>query len=38
LAVRDRMPTIYNDREYVAAGGLMSYGIYSADMFRQVGV
>jgi putative ABC transport system substrate-binding protein len=38
LAVRDRMPTAYNDREYVAAGGLMSYGIHSADLFRQVGV
>jgi putative ABC transport system substrate-binding protein len=38
LAVRDRMPTVYNDREYVAAGGLMSYGISQADMFRQVGV
>jgi putative ABC transport system substrate-binding protein len=38
LAVRDRMPAVYNDREYVAAGGLMSYGTPNADMFRQVGV
>jgi putative ABC transport system substrate-binding protein len=38
LAARERIPTAYNDRESVAAGGLMSYGIYQADMFRQVGV
>jgi putative ABC transport system substrate-binding protein len=33
--VRDRMPAVYNDREYVAAGGLMSYGTPNADMFRK---
>jgi putative tryptophan/tyrosine transport system substrate-binding protein len=38
LAVRDRIPAIYSNRDYVAAGGLMSYGTDRADMFRQVGV
>ena len=34
LADRYRLPTIYGFRLYVAEGGLMSYGIVSADMFR----
>jgi putative ABC transport system substrate-binding protein len=38
LATRDRMPTVYNAREYVAAGGLMSYGTNLADYFHHVGV
>jgi putative ABC transport system substrate-binding protein len=38
LAARDRIPAAYTNREYVAAGGLMSYGTDSADMLRQVGV
>ena len=38
LAARDRIPAAYADRDYVAAGGLMSYGTDIADMFRQVGV
>jgi putative ABC transport system substrate-binding protein len=32
------MPTIYHYREFVAAGGLMSYGPSSIDAFRQAGV
>ena len=34
LANRYRLPTIYGFRLYVAEGGLMSYGIDLADMFR----
>jgi putative tryptophan/tyrosine transport system substrate-binding protein len=38
LTARDRIPATYSTREFVAAGGLMSYGADSADMYRQVGV
>ena len=38
LTARDRMPAAYADRDYVAAGGLMSYGTDFTDMFHQVGV
>ena len=32
------VPTIYQFREFVAAGGLMSYGTHLADAYRQVGI
>jgi len=35
LAQRNRLPSIYAIREYVEAGGLMSYGPSIADMFRR---
>jgi putative ABC transport system substrate-binding protein len=35
LALRARMPTIYNFREFVEAGGLMSYGPNFQDLFRR---
>jgi len=38
LAVRHAVPTIGNDREFVAAGGLMSYGGILPDIYRLVGV
>jgi putative ABC transport system substrate-binding protein len=38
LAMRNRIPSVFSVREYVEAGGLMSYGTDIADMFRQVGV
>jgi putative ABC transport system substrate-binding protein len=38
LAARHAVPTMYFQREFVAAGGLISYGANSADMYRQAGV
>jgi putative ABC transport system substrate-binding protein len=38
LAARHAVPTIYQFREYTAAGGLMSYGNDSLDVYRQAGV
>jgi ABC-type uncharacterized transport system substrate-binding protein len=38
MTARDRIPATYSGRDYVAVGGLMSYGTDVADMFRQVGV
>jgi len=37
LATRHAMPAAYSNRDFVEAGGLMSYGTGLADMFRQVG-
>jgi putative ABC transport system substrate-binding protein len=38
LTAVNRIPAAYSSRDYVAAGGLMSYGTDNADMYRQVGV
>jgi len=35
LALSARLPTIFFLREYVEAGGLMSYGPNIADLFRR---
>jgi putative tryptophan/tyrosine transport system substrate-binding protein len=35
LAARHRLPAVYNNRLFVAAGGLMSYGTDLVDTFRQ---
>jgi len=37
LTARDKIPATYPNRDFVAAGGLMSYGADLADMNRQVG-
>jgi putative ABC transport system substrate-binding protein len=38
LTVRHAMPTIYQYREFAAAGGLMSYGGSNAEYYRLIGV
>jgi len=38
LTARDRIPATYPLRDYVEAGGLMSYGPDFTDMFREAGV
>jgi putative ABC transport system substrate-binding protein len=38
LAASHRLPAIYSQRDFVEAGGLMSYGTNIADAFRQIGV
>ncbi len=37
LAARHRLPTIYGRREFVVAGGLLSYDTNLADAYRQIG-
>jgi putative ABC transport system substrate-binding protein len=38
LAARERIAAAYSFRDYVAAGGLMSYGAEGSDRVRQIGV
>jgi putative ABC transport system substrate-binding protein len=37
MALRERLPTMHSLREFVEAGGLMSYGPNVADLFRRAG-
>jgi putative ABC transport system substrate-binding protein len=38
LAAHHAVPTIYNQREWTTAGGLMSYGFDISEHFRQIGI
>ena len=38
LSAKYRIPTIYDQREYPEAGGLISYGIDGADVRHQLGI
>jgi len=38
LALEHRIPAIYGSREYVEAGGLMSYGPNFSELFRRVAI
>jgi putative tryptophan/tyrosine transport system substrate-binding protein len=38
LALRHAVPTIYQYREFAAAGGLMSYGARPSDVYRIAGI
>ncbi|MFY9771728.1 MAG: ABC transporter substrate-binding protein [Xanthobacteraceae bacterium] len=37
LALGARLPTIHAFRDFLAAGGLLSYGAFTPDMFRRAG-
>jgi putative ABC transport system substrate-binding protein len=36
FALKSRLPSVYTNRPYVDAGGLMSYGADLADSYRRV--
>ena len=38
VAARHALPTVYYSRQFVEAGGLMSYGSRPKDIYRQAGV
>ena len=38
LAAKSRLPAVFHWREFVEAGGLMSYGANSSELFRRAAV
>jgi putative ABC transport system substrate-binding protein len=38
LAIKSRLAAIYDDRDFVEAGGLMSYGTNIADLYRRAAI
>jgi putative ABC transport system substrate-binding protein len=38
LAVKSRLPVMYNRREFVEAGGLMTYAVYLNDLDRRAAI
>jgi putative ABC transport system substrate-binding protein len=38
LAARNRLPAVYAYRHFVAAGGLISYGVDIASLYRRCGL
>jgi ABC-type uncharacterized transport system substrate-binding protein len=38
FALKSRLPSVYQGREYVESGGLMSYGTDLADGYRRVAI
>ena len=38
FAARQRLPAVYQFREYALAGGVLSYGVSVSDLYRQVGL
>ena len=38
LAARHAIPTVYSYREFVVAGGLISYGMSLVEQYREVGL
>ena len=38
LTTRSKLPAVYELRQFVEAGGLMSYGTNAPDVYRQIGV
>jgi putative tryptophan/tyrosine transport system substrate-binding protein len=38
LAARHRLPAIYGSREFVEAGGLMTYGVSYPDLYRRAAI
>jgi putative tryptophan/tyrosine transport system substrate-binding protein len=38
FAARERLPAIYQFREFAVAGGVLSYGLSFTDVYRQVGL
>ena len=38
LAARYRVPTMYASREFVDAGGLISYGVNYPDLYRRAAI